>query len=77
MESISNTRDSMLVELEGATILASSNAGNIIPGDTYIAKRNTGWKLLTCRFVANNAVFPIEIGYAFDEWECFKVIDIL
>lgn len=64
------------IELEGATIVADG-AAKIEPGDTYIAKRNTGWKLLTCRFVdPNHWVMPVESAYSYDTWECAKVISI-
>ena len=45
----------MEIDFEGATITAEdktvSELDNLQPGDLYIARRNTGWKLLTCRAV--------------------------
>ena len=47
--------------------------GPIQPGDTYLAERNTGPKLLTCLQVKNNYVVPVELAYCYDVWECVKV----
>lgn len=50
----------------------------IKPGDMYVAKRNTGWKLLTCKEVdnVNGFIVPVEPNaYYFDTHECIKVID--
>jgi hypothetical protein len=50
----------------------------IQPGDLYMAKRNTGWQLLTCeRRVSDNVldyVVAKEIAYSYDARECFKVV---
>lgn len=48
------------------------------PGDTYMAVRNTGWKLLTCATVNANQkyVVPEENAYCFDTWECYRVLNI-
>lgn len=45
-------------------------------GDLYMAKRNTGWKLLTCERLSDDGSFvvPVELAYCFDVWECYKVI---
>lgn len=52
------------------------------PGDTYVAERNSGPKLLTVREVRKTlgehdeyagAVFAVEPAYPFDLWECVKV----
>jgi hypothetical protein len=49
----------------------------IKPGDTYIAKRNTGWKLLTCKDVSPHGfINPIEREYNYDTHECIKVVKI-
>jgi len=45
----------------------------IRPGDTYLAKRNTGWKLLTCSFLGEACIHPVEVAYAYDFSECVKV----
>lgn len=42
-------------------------------GDTYLAERNTGPHLLTCRRVQNGYVVPEGFAYCFDVWECVKV----
>ena len=58
-------------------ILVKIDTGSTIkPGDIYLAKRNTGWKLLTCK--ENNLdkffVVPEENAYWYDLDECFKVV---
>jgi hypothetical protein len=48
----------MIIELEGAKVIAEDTTvywTDIKPGETYIAKRNMGWKLLTCREVVYGA----------------------
>ena len=49
--------------------------GDILPGDTYIAERNTGLRLLTCR--QNNKdrgwVVPVGPEYLYDTGECFRI----
>lgn len=45
----------------------------IRPGDLYLARRNTGYKLLTCRELGEACVYPVEVGYPFDFNECVKV----
>ena len=47
----------------------------IQPGDTYLAERNTGPKLLTCEAVNERGwIRPVEMEYSYDTWECIKVI---
>jgi hypothetical protein len=68
-----NTR---IIQLEGATITVDWGQA-IQPGDTYIAQRNNGWKLLTCDYVSPaHCVFPVEKAYVYDTWESVKVISI-
>ncbi len=43
-------------------------------GDFYIARRNTGYKLLTCRNLGDACVYPQETAYPFDFSECVKVV---
>lgn len=51
----------------------------IQPGDTYLAERNTGPKLLTCLSVVNNNfgepsyIVPKEFAYCYNAWHCVKV----
>jgi len=49
--------------------------GDILPGDTYIAERNSGLKLLTCR--SNNHedgwIVPVEDAYCYDTNECIRI----
>jgi len=44
-------------------------------GDTYIAERNSGLKLLTCRNVSPDGSFivPEEMAYCYDTGECIKI----
>jgi regulation of enolase protein 1 (concanavalin A-like superfamily) len=46
----------------------------IKPGDMYLAKRNTGFKLLTCLELGVGCVHPVEKGYSFDFDECVLVV---
>ena len=45
------------------------------PGDSYIAERNTGPQLLTCKSVNRDKgwVVPQEQAYPFDIHECIKI----
>jgi len=45
----------------------------IQPGDLYLAMRNTGPKLLTCRELGKACVFPTNWDYPYDFSECVKV----
>lgn len=45
----------------------------IRPGDTYLAIRNTGVKLLTCDWLGEACVFAKENAYAFNWNECVKI----
>lgn len=49
--------------------------GEIEAGDTYIAERNVGLKLLTCRENVKDQRFicPVENAYAYDTGECIKI----
>ena len=46
-------------------------------GDLYLAGRNTGVKLLTCREVevAQRFIVPTTIDYCYDTWECVPVVE--
>lgn len=50
---------------------------DLISGDVYVAKRNTGWELLTCDYVDNKLgyVAPKEVAYYYDLNECHKVVN--
>lgn len=44
------------------------------PGDTYIAERNTGLKLLTVKEVhPQGFIIPVEPAYPYDTGECVKI----
>lgn len=60
------------VQFEGGTL--TKIPGTIDSGDTYLAERNTGPKLLTCHVVDGSCVYPREFpAYTFDIDECVKV----
>ncbi len=43
------------------------------PGDTYLAQRNTGPKLLTCNYLAEACVYATTPAYPYDFSECVLV----
>jgi len=59
---------------EGLSLTMSDE--EIKSGDTYVAGRNTGPHLLTARKVVSGCIFPCEAEYAFDIYECRKVVAI-
>lgn len=61
-------------EFEGTTLLLSDEPIRV--GDTYIAGRNTGPHLLTCRSVHETFICSVENAYAFDTCECRKIVGI-
>ena len=79
----------MIIDFENTKIVVQDQSvysrwaiDPLIPGQSYMAKRNTGWKLLTCLSVTMSGGEPSfvnaqEKAYAFDAWECFKVLEIL
>jgi len=62
-----------VVEIEGVRFRAIE--GEIQPGDWYVAERNTGPHLLTCREndKENRWIVPVEEKYSFDTGECVRV----
>jgi len=67
------------IMFEGVRVRIDPEA-EIVPGDLYIAERNTGPKLLTCRKVfpvgEGGYIVPVESAYAYSICECRKVIKI-
>jgi hypothetical protein len=60
--------------IEGIECLSDSvGTTGILPGEMYMASRNTGWQLLECREVKDGCVFPVGVGYPYNTNECFKV----
>ena len=57
------------------------NGYDLLPGDLYIAKRNTGWHLAKCLRVDKSGgwVMPDPPGsiYSYDCHECFKVKEVI
>jgi len=62
-------------EVEGVKFLCSTNE-EINSGDIYIAEKNTGPKLLTCKKRELTFIVPVENAYCFDICDCMKVIMI-
>jgi hypothetical protein len=62
-------------EIEGVRFKVLGPGKTIEPGDTYIAERNTGLKLLTCRENVRDQGFIVatEWAYAYDTGECIKI----
>lgn len=57
----------------------------IEPGDLYLARRNTGWELLTCKIHRKEPlpgerfgwwITPVEVAYAYNTHECWKVVEM-
>lgn len=67
-------RDGGIVEIEGLKFVMDGD-GEVAVGDTYIAERNTGPKLLTVQSIREDLYFvvPVENEYCYDTWECVKV----
>lgn len=72
-------RDALVqMEFEGVPFTVPEDQ-TLNPGDTYLAERNQGVKLLTCRehIKENNFVggyvLPVETAYAYDYGECIKI----
>ena len=66
------------IDFEGVGFRATADQ-DLVPGDTYIAERNTGPQLLTVHkhVVEDNLVcgfvIPVESAYPYDRGECVKV----
>lgn len=78
--SINKLKEGETLEVEG--IIFVKEEGEISVGDWYIAERNQGPKLLTCRKIVDPSleggtggkfVVPVENAYPYDLWECVKV----
>ena len=70
-------KDKNEILFEG-TLIKIDLEGEIEPGDIYLARRNTKWKLLTCKEnnKVNGFIVPVENAYIFDTHECFKVVGL-
>lgn len=75
-------REERVIEFEGMWLRYEGEWQLLKPGDTYVAERNAGPKLLTVREVRETlgneqqyagAVFAVEPAYAYDLYECVKV----
>jgi len=62
-------------EFKGLAFEVAGEGLDIEPGDTYLAERNSGVKLLTCKEHnrAKNWIVPVEDAYLFDTWECVRI----
>lgn len=74
-ETIAALRAGAVIWLEGIKFI--KDEGVIGPGDLYIAERNTGPHLLTCRELGVGCVHPTTLDYAFDTSECVKVREMI
>jgi hypothetical protein len=65
--------DGQTIEFDGFQVTKAD--GPIEPGDTYLAGRNMGPKLLTARLVDTElgCIYPNERVYPYDLHECVKV----
>lgn len=66
------------VEVEGIPV--KFRDGDIEPGDLYVAERNGGPKLLTCKSYSDDGswINPDEkFAYCYDTWECTRVEAVL
>ena len=63
------------MSIEGLGFKVVGHGKDIKPGDTYIAERNVGLKVLTCK--ENNQdrgwIVPVESAYSYDTGECIKI----
>jgi hypothetical protein len=61
--------------IEGVPFKVTGPGEDIQPGDTYIAERNEGLKLLTCKHnnVKDYWIEPVENAYSYDTGECFRI----
>lgn len=70
------------VDINGKRIVAykAINGHDLLPGDLYIAKRNTGWHLAKCLYVDKSGGWvmpdPPASIYSYDCHECFKVKEV-
>lgn len=64
----------MLIPFEGVDLEVSSGL-YIEHGDVYLAKRNTGWKILTCKSHDREKGFiiPEESEYPYNTYECYRI----
>ena len=78
-------RSEKKIDFEGLTIRYIGEWTELKPGDSYMAERNTGPKLLTVKEVKETlgggkyagAVYPMENEYPYDLPECVKVEIVL
>ena len=65
-----------VVEIEGLAVkmtVGKEYGESLVPGDTYVAERNTGPKLLTAGELKDGYVLNTGMGYPFDYHECVGV----
>jgi hypothetical protein len=68
-----DTRGGVL--FEGVRLRKTKDGADLLPGDTYVAERNSGPKLLTVREINHiqGWIIPQENAYVFDIYECVGV----
>lgn len=62
------------IEIRAEELGLVQSSRPIAPGDKYLAERNTGPKVLTCKEVKDGYVVPVEQAYCFDLWECVVIL---
>src|SRR4051794_32512928 len=62
-------------KIEGVSFKVTGHGTDIQPGDTYIAERSDGLKLLTCKKNDwdNGWITPVEMAYSYDTGECIRI----
>ena len=62
-------------QIEGVPFKVTGHGIDIKPGDTYIAERNQGLMLLTCKRndLDRYWVEPEEMAYSYDTGECIRI----
>ena len=73
-----NIKEVTIHTTQNVMIDLDTTGADLLPGDTYVAKRNegVGWLMFTCNYVdlGQGWVVPNEAGYWFDLSECHKVV---
>lgn len=73
------------ITIDGIVYILGKSAEEepLLPGQLYVAERNTGPELLACQKMSNDLSYVIAfpkadgtIPYPYDAWECRKVMDI-
>lgn len=71
-------QEQWVLEVEGCEVRVEpeQTGADLEPGDLYVAERNTGPQLLTCKTLGRGWIHPEELAYSYDLHECRKVVEI-